>query len=89
VLRVCASKDGVDTLVVPAVVTEDGAEPSELVSDRAAALEADVFRFLPRDAHRAAPLPFIAAGAPPELPQAGPPSLTVVGIDGVSRPNEP
>src|SRR6266508_2224097 len=31
---------------------------------RTAALEADVFRFLPRDAHRAAPLPFIAAGAP-------------------------
>ena len=64
VLRRRANNDGVHALLVAAVVTKNRPEASEHLRDRTAALEADVFRFLPRDAHRAAPLPFIAAGAP-------------------------
>jgi hypothetical protein len=51
VLRRCANEDGVDALLVAAVVTKNRPEASEPLRDRAAALEADVFRFLPRDAH--------------------------------------
>jgi hypothetical protein len=51
-----ANKDGIDTLLVAAVVTENGADPSESLRDRAAAVEADVFRFLPRQSHHR-PLP--------------------------------
>jgi len=50
-----ANKDGIDALLVAAGVTENGADPSESLRDRAAAVEADVFRFLPRQSHR--PLP--------------------------------
>jgi hypothetical protein len=49
VLRPRANRGGVDALFVPsipvpAVVTKKGAQPSEPVRDRAAALEADEFR---------------------------------------------
>jgi hypothetical protein len=63
-LRRRANNDGVHALLVAAVVTKNRPEASKHLRDRTAALEADVFRFLPRDAHRAAPLPFVAAGAP-------------------------
>jgi hypothetical protein len=67
-----ANKDGIDALLVAAGVTENGADPSESLRDRAAALEADVFRFLPRQSHQASPRCRIAS--PPKLPQRRVPS---------------
>ena len=84
-----ANNDGVHALLVAAVVTKNRPEASEHLRDRTAALEADVFRFLPRDAHGAAPLPFIAAGAPRSCRRRDRLCLTVVRIDRVSRPNSP
>lgn len=46
-----ASEDDLDALLITAIVTEGGAESSEPIRDRAAALDADVFRVLPRNAH--------------------------------------
>jgi hypothetical protein len=67
-----ANKDGIDALLVAAGVTENGADPSESLRDRAAAVEADVFRFLPRQSHQASPRCRIAS--PPKLPQRRVPS---------------
>jgi hypothetical protein len=52
-----ASDDDIDALLVAAIVTQRGAESSESVRDRAAALDAHIFRVLPRDAQGTAPLP--------------------------------
>jgi hypothetical protein len=46
-----ASDDDIDALLVAAIVTQSGAESSESVRDRAPALDAHIFRILPRDAH--------------------------------------
>jgi hypothetical protein len=58
-------------MLVAAIVTQSGAESSESVRDRAAALDAHIFRVLPRDAHKDPLLsPFVhRSRVPPELPQ--------------------
>jgi hypothetical protein len=63
--RAALASDNIDAGLVAAIVTQRGAESSEPVRDRAAALDAHVFRVLPRDAHkdRSSPRSFTAVAS--------------------------
>jgi hypothetical protein len=47
-----ATDDDIDAVLVATIVTQSGAESSESVRDRTTALDAHIFRVLPRDAHK-------------------------------------